>query len=188
MPQATKHPSRQSLQDFMLGKLDENESGEIESHLDQCDACVARLDDHWTGDNLVRVIQQMETPSPAMETRNDFGTDEINTRGFETTSDASDESAVLLRVEGYEIGEELGRGGMGVVYRARHQRLNRDVALKLVLNQNHSHAVERERFLREAKTIASLRHPGIVEIHDLGEHQGRLYLALELVEGGSLRD
>ena len=48
--------------------------------------------------------------------------------------------------------------------------------------------MERERFLREAKTIASLRHPGIVEIHDLGEHQGRLYLALELVEGGSLRD
>jgi WD40 repeat protein len=90
-------------------------------------------------------------------------------------------------VSGYEILGELGRGGMGVVYRARHLRLKRLVALKMLLAGAHAGADERGRFLTEAESAARLRHPNIVQVYELGESEGRPYLALELIEGGSLK-
>jgi len=89
-------------------------------------------------------------------------------------------------VPGYEIFEELGRGGMGVVYRAVQSKLNRPVALKMILAGSHAGPVERERFRREAQAVAALQHPNIVQIFEIGESSGHQYLALELVEGGSL--
>jgi len=89
------------------------------------------------------------------------------------------------RVGPYRIVRELARGGMGVVYEARHADLGRPVALKLVLD--HADAEERERFKLEAKAAARLQHPGIVAIYDVGEDaEGRRFLAMELVEGESL--
>jgi WD40 repeat protein/serine/threonine protein kinase len=89
-------------------------------------------------------------------------------------------------VPGYELHEELGRGGMGVVYRATQTALNRPVALKMILSGSHAGPVERERFRREAQAVAALQHPNIVQIFEIGESNGHAYLALELVEGGSL--
>lgn len=89
-------------------------------------------------------------------------------------------------VPGYEILSELGRGGMGVVYLARQIGLNRPVALKMILSGEHAGSNERERFRREAESVAALQHPNIVQIHDIGESQGRPYLAFEYVGGGSL--
>jgi WD40 repeat protein/tetratricopeptide (TPR) repeat protein len=89
-------------------------------------------------------------------------------------------------IPGYEILDELGRGGMGVVYRARQVRLRRPCAVKMILAGDHADADSSLRFLAEAETIARLRHPNIVQIYSLGDHEGRPYFELEYVEGGSL--
>jgi len=85
----------------------------------------------------------------------------------------------------YEIQKELGRGGMGVVYRARHATLNRDVALKVMLGDMAGDG-DLRRFLREAEACAALKHPNIVPVHDIGEHDGRFFFSMEFVEGTTL--
>jgi hypothetical protein len=87
---------------------------------------------------------------------------------------------------GYEIEGVLGRGGMGVVYRARHLALKRTVALKMVLAGGHAGPRELARFRIEAEAVARLAHPNIVQIHEVGEAGGHPYFALEFVEGGNL--
>ena len=91
-----------------------------------------------------------------------------------------------VRLPGYEIEEVLGRGGMGVVYKARHLALNRVVALKMVLSGGHAGEAELARFRTEAAALARLQHPHIVQIFEVGEQDGRPYFALEYVEGGGL--
>ncbi|HET9482010.1 MAG TPA: protein kinase, partial [Candidatus Polarisedimenticolia bacterium] len=86
----------------------------------------------------------------------------------------------------YEILEELGRGGMGVVYRARDPKLNRDVAIKLISPNMLTPEAER-RFQSEAQVVAGLDHPSIVPIHDFGQHEGCLFFVMPVVEGSSLR-
>src|SRR5262249_32888009 len=87
---------------------------------------------------------------------------------------------------GYEVVGELGRGGMGVVYRARQVQLNRMVALKMILAGGHAAAEDRVRFLAEAEAVAAVKHPGIVQIHDFGTHNGLPFFALEFCPNGSL--
>jgi hypothetical protein len=89
-------------------------------------------------------------------------------------------------IDGYEMGELLGRGGMGLVFKARQKTLGRHVALKIVVSGAHAGAEELARFRTEAQAVARLGHPGIVQIYEVGEQAGCPYLALEFVGGGSL--
>lgn len=93
-----------------------------------------------------------------------------------------------VEIPGYEILETLGSGGMGVVYRARDLRLKRLVALKMVLGGRHATAEQRARFRVEAEAAARLQHPGIVQVFEVGEHEGTPYLALEFVGGCNLAE
>ena len=87
---------------------------------------------------------------------------------------------------GYIIERELGRGGMGVVYLARDVALHRPCALKMILAGVHSSSTEMDRFRTEAQAIARLQHPGIVQVFEIGEHDGKPFMALEFCPGGSL--
>ena len=92
----------------------------------------------------------------------------------------------LPDIPGYEILGELGRGGMGVVYHARHRRLHRTCALKMILAGSHASPEALVRFLAEAESVARLQHPNIVDIHHIGEHEHLPFIELEYLGGGSL--
>lgn len=100
------------------------------------------------------------------------------------TPDSRDEATPV--VPGYEVLGELGRGGMGVVYKARHLSLKRLVALKMIRDAAFAGPEDLARFQIEAEAIASLQHPNIVQIYEIGKVNGSPYFSLELVQGGNL--
>lgn len=84
-----------------------------------------------------------------------------------------------------EILEEIGRGGMGVVFRARQVKLDRIVALKMILAESHTNPKSLARFRTEAQAVARLSHPNFVQIYEIGERDGFPYFSMEFVEGGA---
>ncbi len=99
----------------------------------------------------------------------------------------TDELKVGDHLGDFEIVETAGAGGMGVVYKARQRSLDRIVALKVIRDEIASEAEFRERFLREAKLAASVDHPHVVTVYDVGDEDGRLYLVMQWIDGSDLR-
>jgi eukaryotic-like serine/threonine-protein kinase len=132
------------------------------------------------------------TPAPDATTDHSSGSPHANNAtvtqlpGQSTNPKGAVSERASVSVPGYEIEEVLGRGGMGVVYKARHLKLKRTVALKMVLAGEHAGPREQARFRIEAEAVARLQHPNIVQIHEVGEAGGHPYCALEFVEGGTL--
>jgi serine/threonine protein kinase/WD40 repeat protein len=95
-------------------------------------------------------------------------------------------SGAFPHIENYKIESEIGRGGMGVVYRARHTKLRQTVAVKMILASEHATDTEVVRFLAEAEAIAAVKHSNVVRVNDLGSANGRPYFVMEYVNGGNL--
>jgi WD40 repeat protein len=128
-----------------------------------------------------RRIRALERMDPLLADSN--GVDAFASLG---PGEGAESDRPSLIVPGYEILAEVGRGGMGVVYKAWQIKLKRPVALKMILSGRYAGPKERQRFRTEAVAVARLQHPNIVQIYDVGEHDGRPFLALEFVAGGSL--
>src|SRR5262249_51181658 len=111
------------------------------------------------------------------------------TQGFDAVKSAKKHRKLEnVKVPGYEVLAELGHGGMGVVYKARDTKLDRTVALKMVLSGIHASESQLARFVHEAKAVAQFQHPNIVQIYEINDAEGVPYFSLEFVDGGSLDD
>jgi eukaryotic-like serine/threonine-protein kinase len=129
------------------------------------------------------------TDQPVPETVGPVEGDRVGEPPAPTTLNLGQTGASSLdavHIPGYQILGELGRGGMGVVYRAHQIGLGRTVALKMIRSAEHASAEERRRFQSEAEALARLRHPNIVHVYEVGEHNGTPFFSMEYVEGGSL--
>src|SRR6516225_4817407 len=116
-----------------------------------------------------------------------------NTEGFRLSRPSGDEVALpeiqpseIEEIPGYELLGILGRGGMGIVFRARQVSLKRQVALKMILTGRNARPEDRLRFQKEAEAVARLQHPNIVQIYEVGQQNDLPYFSLEFVNAGSL--
>jgi WD40 repeat protein/tRNA A-37 threonylcarbamoyl transferase component Bud32 len=176
----------QDLRAFLLGQLPERVSQAVASHLEACPECEAaarRLDRQ--SDEMIRSLRRA-AGHPAVNAATEIPSGPASVTPGAAVADALGPASLPRFIAGYEVLEELGRGGMSVVYKARQAHPNRLVALKVILAGGLADAERRARFLAEADAIARLRHPNIVQIYEVGRHAGLPYLALEHVEGGTL--
>src|SRR5215831_5933931 len=183
-------PSADLLEKFLDDRIDAGQRDAVAQHIERCAACQVALENMTAPLSLTSssvVLQR--TAGEKSSTHAGFLAQlkqkrPARSRRSERAGDS--EARKFPAVASYEITAEIGRGGMGVVYKARHVGLDRLVALKMILAGPHAGPKEQLRFRQEAEAVARLRHPNVIQIYDIGESDGCSYLALEFVEGVSL--
>lgn len=193
-------PDPQDLERLAMGQLPEAEAAQLAQHVLSCSNCAQLVNALPTTDSLLMDLRAVAESMPVGP-----GADLLVERPVRVSPIAAD-SAVLpttlsvaaggveapeppsQRVGRYQIVRRLGAGGMGVVYRAYDPQLGRDVAIKLPTfhGPDENHSAARQRFLREARAAAAVRHAHVCPIYDVGEEQGRPYVVMAFVEGETL--
>jgi eukaryotic-like serine/threonine-protein kinase len=162
-------PPREQLQKLASAAVGSDRDRAVDVHVEHCAACRQMLET-MIGTVIVAPERGLQQPTRR------------------ASSASATPAAARVQVPGYEIIKELGRGGMGVVYLARQQGLNRLVAIKMMMHGIQADEDDGIRFRTEAEAIARLHHPNIVQIYEVGAVEGRPFLSLEFVAGGSLAD
>lgn len=174
--------------EFVQGRLNDDGIARVEEHLDSCSACrlvVARAADSLEPADKATLVEGPGRPPPSRSG--------ITHRTRTRRPLQNGPSASLARgdaIDRFLILDELGAGGMGVVYTAYDPELDRKVAIKLLrwlpLSEQVAHDTK-VRFKREAQAMAKLDHPNVISVYDVGTHEGQVFLAMELVQGWTLR-
>jgi serine/threonine protein kinase len=206
------HPSPERLDDFAAGRLGDAEFASVIHHISDCTECCARLESIPADPMVSKIRAAASSEGEGEEERR--GAVQVIRDGLPRTRAAPIDNATLPdtakiasdtsdptrpppaieepppphQVGAYEILGEVGRGGMGVVYRTRHIGLNRPAAVKMVLAGRLADKSDRLRLRLEAELSARIRHPNVVHVYDVGEYEGSPYLAMEWIAGGTLED
>lgn len=190
----SEHPATAVLEDFLVGLLPDDRSEAIARHVGSCETCqqiIPTLD--AAGDTLISRIRAIVPDDPfEQEAACDAALRAIAAFGREPSVAARRSTAKQLdlpeieRLGEYKLLGRLGQGGMGTVYKALHLRLEKVVALKVLLAGRIGNDAAVARFQREMKAVGKLTHPNIVAAHDAGEADGMHYLVMELVRGVDL--
>jgi WD40 repeat protein/serine/threonine protein kinase len=183
-PNRSEHEAQ--LNEVIAAYLEEVEAGQVPDRAEWLARYPDLADDlrkfFANHDHLARVGEPLRAAAPAQPPTLEAATLAPDTSPAEPVPDT-------VRYFGdYELREEIARGGMGVVYRARQVSLNREVALKMILAGQLASEADVRRFRTEAEAAANLDHPNIVPIYEVGEHHGQHYFSMKLVPGGSLAD
>ncbi|MEM7154213.1 MAG: protein kinase [Myxococcota bacterium] len=187
-------PDETVLAEMAQGGLSPEEVEEVESHLDQCEQCCQVVAE------LVRIFAEPSADGPGLPAGplSEDDLDGLGTDEMAVTLGVDDESPRPLgpmlssgaAVGRYRVLECVGVGGMGVVYAAYDPELDRRVALKLLRGSSSEAGSQGRgaRLLREAQALAKLSHPNVITVHDVGTWEGQVFVAMEFIDGGSLKD
>ena len=196
-------PAPRMLQALAEGTLSDSKESVVSKHIDNCPACqdalgsasrsASALDNvedvaRDLADSSVDDSNAIENAATIVDPRN-YGGETERSKSEQNWSqwlDPTENSQHLGRLDHYEIIEVIGKGGMGVVFRAHDPSLKRTVAIKVLSPESAYSDEARQRFVREARSAAAINHPNVVTIYAVEESAGRLYLVMECVEGRSL--
>ena len=181
------HPTDQTLSSFGLGKLDDVSAEAVDHHLEQCADCRKRVAEMSADSFLERVRVAQKSSGHSMSGQSRPGVTQSNSgRNAPAPPPANTLPPELAHHPDYELKRELGRGGMGVVYLAHNTLMGRDEVLKVMGRQIMERAGVPERFLREIRAVAKLRHPNIVTAYHATRLGESVVFAMEYVEGYDL--
>src|SRR5262249_51161533 len=183
------HPTDEELRSLSLGQLKEEELARVSAHLSECPTCCGRIDELGADDPLLARLQQSATRRheelvPPARRRSAVRALRQGQASAATERQPDPDAAAVMQPAPRQVGDydilcEVGRGGMGVVYKARHRGLHRLAALKMVLAGEFASPAQELRFRLEAELAARVQHPNIVQGYEIGSYEGRPFLGLE---------